>query len=93
MYCPYPTSHNIISVSYCRGFNIIRHLATCHKYGTVREHKLPLREQKMHLLGKLKGDFLFLKTYFLSTLAVKYFMRPCVEWLRGAACKEVFTPL
>lgn len=50
-------------------------------------------EQKMHLLGKWRGDFQFLKTYFLSTLVVKYFMSQSVEWLRGAACKEVFTPL
>lgn len=47
----------------------------------------------MHLLWKWRGDFQFLKTYFLSTLAVKYFMSQSVEWLGGAACKEVFTPL
>lgn len=53
----------------------------------------PFSEQKMHLLGKWRGDFQFLKTYFLSTLVVKYFMSQSVEWLGGAACKEVFTPL
>lgn len=63
--------------------------------GHIRQtgNKSSLSEQKTHLLGKWRGDFQFLKTYFLSTPVVKYFMRRSVEWLRGAACKEVFTPL
>lgn len=68
-------------------------MATYNKQGTGSGFMSSFSEQKMHLLGEWRGDVQFLKTYFLSTLVVKYFMSQSVERLKGAACKEVFTPL
>lgn len=63
---------------------------------TNKRYKSLISEQKNGIYlhnERGEGDFQFLKTYFLSTLLVKYFMSLSVERLRGPACKEVFTPL